>query len=555
VTGAREIDCPPSRTAGAGASPPASVHTADLPEQRVSVAADSPPMSPPYDQRHKNDSHSLRPIDHGQQHRGEVLQTDMVPLPRPALTVEHHVRPALDADRLSVTLSALARKYQVPGAQLAIHQRGETVALEVGELRYESGRPVTQNAAFPIGSITKTFTATVAMILVADGDLGLDAPLGEHLPELDHDLGNELTLRQVLSHTGGLAEGPDSPEALASIRRYLLDQCRSQNLVLPPGTGFSYSNIGYVLIGHLIEIITGMTWWDAIESILLWPLRIEPTFIEPTFIGAAGCRPLGRPLATGHSVNTAVRRIRPVTQSLVLAEAPAGGLAASASDLLALGLIHLDGRGSALLPTEYAEQMRQAVPSAQPFGLADGWGLGLAVFRHGDAVCVGHDGNAVGTACYLRVDPVNGSVVAFTSNANVGLLMWQELCAELRRAALPIGSYSATEALGQPTTPPPGCVGSYRNGDTEYLVTDQGNGKHCLVVDGEAVAWLRFHEDLVFSQQDVTSGQWVCAGRFLRNPVTGDLDGILFGGRVGCRWQSDTGNSGARLIVAQSTPV
>ncbi|MDQ3900665.1 MAG: hypothetical protein M3319_09565, partial [Actinomycetota bacterium] len=62
----------------------------------------------------------------------------MVPLPRPALTLEHHIKSALDPDRLSVTLSALARKYQVPGAQLAIHQCGETVALEVGELQYES---------------------------------------------------------------------------------------------------------------------------------------------------------------------------------------------------------------------------------------------------------------------------------------------------------------------------------------------------------------------------------------------------------------------------------
>jgi hypothetical protein len=167
---------------------------------------------------------------------------------------------------------------------------------------------------------------------------------------------------------------------------------------------------------------------------------------------------------------------------------------------------------------------------------------------------VGHDGNADGTACYLRVEPNNGSVVAFTSNANIGLLMWRELGAELHGMGLPIGSYSTVETLGRPTVPPPGCAGSYRNGDTEYLVTVQGNGKHCLVVDGEAVAWLSFHENLVFSQHDMTSGQWMRAGRFLRNPTTGDLDGILFGGRVGCR-QSDTGKSGPRLTAAQPTAV
>ncbi|MGH3961945.1 MAG: serine hydrolase domain-containing protein [Pseudonocardiaceae bacterium] len=469
----------------------------------------------------------------------------MVPPVGHAPAAEGQFEPPLDRERLSDTLSALARKHQVPGAQLAIHHGGETVAIEVGELEYGTGHRVTRDAAFPIGSISKTFTATMAMILVADGDLELDAPLGEYLPELG-DLGSWLTLRQLLSHTGGLAEGPDSAEALASIRRYVLDHCYSQNLVLPPGTGFSYSNIGYVLVGHLIETITGMSWWDAMKSIVLRPLRIEPTFI-----GAAERRPLDRPLATGHSVNTAVGRTRPVTQSLALAEAPAGGLAVSAMDLVTLALTQLDGRRSALLPTAYAVEMRQAVPSAEPFGLADGWGLGLAVFRNENTVWVGHDGNADGTACYLRVEPVNGTVVAFTSNANVGFGMWQELVSELCRAGLPLDSDSAVEALGRPTAPPPGCVGSYRNGDTEYLVTLQGNGKHCLVVDGEAVAWLRFHEDLTFSQQDVTSGQWMRAGRFLRNPVTGDLGGILVNGRVGRR-QSAARENGPSLIATQA---
>ncbi|MCA1706236.1 MAG: beta-lactamase family protein [Actinobacteria bacterium] len=463
-----------------------------------------------------------------------------------ALAVERLFESPLDPARLSDTLSALARKHQVPGAQLAIHHGGETVVIEVGELEYGTGHRVTRDAAFPIGSITKTFTATVAMILVADGDLELDAPLGEYLPELG-GLGHGLTLRQVLSHTGGLAEGPDSKEVLASIRRYVLDQCRSQNLVLSPGTGFSYSNIGYVLVGHLIETLTGMSWWDAMESILLRPLRIEPMFV-----GAAGCRPLGRPLATGHSVNTALGRIRPVEQSLALAEAPAGGLAVSAVDLLTLGLTQLDGRGSALLPTAYAEQMHHAVPSAEPFGLADGWGLGLAVFRDEHAVWVGHDGNADGTACYLRVEPANGSVVAFTSNANLGFFMWQELVAELCRAGVPIANYSTVEALGRPTYPP-ACLGSYRNADTEYLVTLRGNGKYCLVIDDEAVAWLTFHEDLIFSQQDVTSGHWMRAGRFLRNPVTGDIGGIMVNGRVGRR-QSTTDENGPCLIAVPISP-
>jgi CubicO group peptidase (beta-lactamase class C family) len=439
----------------------------------------------------------------------------------------------VDPDYLYETLDALARKHQVPGAQLAIYHAGETVAAEVGELEYETKLKVTRDAAFPIGSISKTFTATVAMILVAGGDLELDAPLGEHMPNLG-GLGDELTLRQVLSHTGGLAAGPDSEKVLTTpIQRYVVEYCHSQNLVMPPGVGFSYSNVGYVLTGHLIETITGMSWWDAMDSILLRPLGIEPTFI-----GTARRRQLDRPIATGHSVNTAVGRTRPVTQSLSPAEAPAGGLAMSAMDLVTLGLIHLDGREPALLPTAYAEQMRRAVHSAEPFGLADGWGLGLAVFRNEDAIWVGHDGNADGTACYFRVEPVNSSVVAFTSNANIGFGMWQELVAELRTAGLPVMSHPVVEIQEEPMAPPAGCIGNYLNGDIEYLVTVHENGNHCLVIDGEPVSQLTFHEDLIFAQHDWTSGQRMYPGRFLRNQITGNLDRILIGGRVGRRFNA-----------------
>jgi CubicO group peptidase (beta-lactamase class C family) len=459
-----------------------------------------------------------------------------------SLFAAQQFEPSLDRDHLSDMLATLARKHQVPGVQLAIHLGGETVAIEVGEVEYRTGHRVARDAAFPIGSLSKTFTATLAMILVADGDLDLDAPLGEHLPELG-DLGDELTLRQVLSHTGGLAAGPDSAEVLGtSIRRYVLDHCCRHNLVLPPGSGFSYSNIGYALVGHLIETITGMSWWDAMESVLLWPLGIEPTFIC-----GGERRPLGRPLAIGHSVNTVVGRIRPVEQSLALAEAPAGGLAVSAVDLVAVGMTQLGGGAPALLPTVYAEEMRRGVPSAEPFGLADGWGLGLAVFRDGNRTWVGHDGNAGGTACYLRVEPAYGCAVAFTSNSNIGLGMWQELVTELRSAGLPIDNYSTIETLGQPTAPSPSCVGTYMNGDAEYSVSVQEDGNYYLAIDGEAVSRLAFYDGLVFSQQDLASGERLPAGRFLRDSITRDFYGIQVAGRV-ARRQSVRTRDQVRLV-------
>jgi CubicO group peptidase (beta-lactamase class C family) len=459
-----------------------------------------------------------------------------------APSIEQKFESLLDPDRLSDTLSALVRKHQVPGAQLAIHHGGETVAVEVGELEYGTGHRVTRDAAFPIGSISKTFTATVAMILVADGDLELDAPLGEHVPELG-DLGNEVTLRQLLSHTAGFAAGPAQEiPTNASIRRYVLDNCCRQNLVLSPGTGFSYSNMGYVLVGHLIEVITGMSWWDAMESILLRPLGIEPKFIE-----APGVQSLGRPLAKGHSVNIAIGRTRSVEQSSELYEAPAGGLAMSAVDLVTLGMTQLDGGMPALLPAAYAAEMRQVAPHAEPLAAADGWGLGVAVFGKGHTAWVGHFGGGDGMHCDVRVDPSSGCIVAFTSNANTGADMWYELADELREAGLPIKDYSNIEALGRPAVPPPGCIGSYLNGKMELLVAATDTGALSVAPDGEAAIELIFREDLNFSAAE----QPAMRGRFLRDPITGEIERIQFGIAVARR--RSAASEGKRYLMGTQT--
>ena len=493
---------------------------------------------------------------------------------------EHAVRPFVGG-----RLASLARRHHVPGAQLAIHHvstqdhqhrlrgaplcdstrdqhrlrgaplcAGCTVAVEFGELEHGTRRRVTPGTAFPVGSITKTFTATTAMILVADGDLELDEPLGEYLPEL-RDLGDRLTLRQVLSHTGGLPAGPDSEDVrTATVRRYVLDHCRSAELVLPPGTGFSYSNLGFVLVGQLIAEITGMSWWDAVTSILLRPLGIEPAVIDGLGLAATG-----RPLATGHSVNPESGRTRPVRQSLAPAEAPAGGLAMSALDLVALGRLHLTDRPG-LLPASQLAQMRQPVPAADPFGLADGWGLGLAMFEQAGfapagaasapagATWVGHDGNVDGTACYLRIDPVGGWVIALTSNANTGLGLWQDLLAELAGTDLPLAPPRIPVPPAETAAPPAGCVGRYVNSDMEYVVTMR-NGVLHLSVDDAPFVRLTCHPGLVFAHRDPVSGRPVIGGRFVLDARTGRVNALQIGGRL-ARRLTRLGRETERRLIA-----
>jgi CubicO group peptidase (beta-lactamase class C family) len=454
------------------------------------------------------------------------------------------VSPHTSEQILSV-FAALAHKHQVPGAQLAVYHSGSTIAHEIGELEFGTGLRVTRDAVFPIGSITKFFTATVAMILVADGDVDLDAPIRDCVPEMG-DLGARISLRQLLSHTSGLAESSGAEEKSSlSLRHYIVEHVCGRKLGQPPGAVFSYSNPGYIVAGRLIETVTGMSWAEAVESILLRPLGIEPAFVN-----LPGATPPRRQVATGHSVNTAVGRIRPVRPELVPAFAPAAALAVSAVDLVKLGLIHVGPGRPEVLPAAYATQMRRAVPCADPFGLADGWGLGLAVYGQclpgqkdetlrQPAEWAGHDGNVSGTSCYVRINPADGWVVALTSNSNTGAGLWQEFQAELARAGVPVNLPRSPVPGGAQAAPPRGCAGQYTNGDIHCTVKAGSDGAVYLSADDQNFVRLTFYENLAFtlSAPDLTSLGQVSTGRFVRDPGTGRICGIYVAGRLAGRRQ------------------
>ena len=438
------------------------------------------------------------------------------------------------SEQILSAFAALTRKHQVPGAQLAIYHDGFTVAHEVGELEIGTGIGVTRDAVFSIGSITKVFTATVAMILVADGDVDLDAPIRDCVPEIG-DLGARISLRQLLSHTSGLAESSGMEEEYSSsLRHYLVENVCGTDLMHPPGASFSYSNPGYIVVGRLIEAVTGMSWAEAVESILLRPLGIEPAFVN-----LPGTKPPQRQVATGHSVNAAVGRIRPVRQEPVPVFAPAAALAASAVNLVKFGLIHVGPGKPDVLPASYAAGMRRAVPHADPFGLAHGWGLGLAVYCQEPAEWIGHDGNANGASCYVRINPAGRWVVALTTNSNTGAGLWQELQAELARAGVPV-DLPRIPARGAPRDAPErGCAGQYTNGDIECTVETGSDGAVYLSADGQNFFRLTFYENLTFtfSAPEPTSFGQESTGRFARDPATGKIYGIHIGGRLARRRQ------------------
>ncbi|MFE6775106.1 serine hydrolase domain-containing protein [Streptomyces sp. NPDC057702] len=435
-------------------------------------------------------------------------------------------RPLPVSGLLTELLTNLAHAYRVPGAQLAVHVDSVTHSAYTGHVNVATGEPFTAETAVPIGSVTKTYTATALMILVAEGDLGLDDPVADHVPELRR--APRFTVRQLLGHTAGLPTGPDSDEAAAlSTARYLSAHCAAGDAVGTPGAGFSYSNAGYVAAGRAVEAVTGMSWEQAVRAMVVEPLGAIPAFV--------GDRSPRRPVAGGHSVHPSTGRALPVRQTLAPVEAPAGAVLASALDLLALGRAVAGHGPASVLASDAAEEMRRPVAGADPGVLADGWGAGLALFGEGTALWCGHDGNAQGTSCHLRVEPELGAVVAFTSNGGNGTELWHALADGLADlTGLRVPTAARVPERGGPVVLPQ-CAGTYRNGALEYRVTADAEGALALSVGGDTPAPLVCYPDFSCDLVDPASGRRLPGGRFLRDARSGAVDRVQISGRTARR--------------------
>ncbi|WP_221333985.1 serine hydrolase [Streptomyces sp. EAS-AB2608] len=436
--------------------------------------------------------------------------------------------PSLLHRELQDLLDTLARTHRVPGAQLALDTGTDVIAVHTGTADTATGTPFTADTAVPVGSLTKPCTAALVMLLADDGDLDPDEPAAAHLPELSGI--PDVTIRHLLSHTGGLPTGPDSDTAATTTAaRYLAAVCTARDALFAPGTDFSYSNAGYVAAGRLVETVTGMPWPEAMRVLLLEPLGVVPAFV--------GDAAPARPVAAGHALNTATGQARPARQNLAPLEAPAGALLASALDLTAFGNA-LIGRAD-LLPPAVAKEMRRPEPAARPGALADGWGAGLALYERDDRVWCGHDGNAQGTSCHLRADPESAVVVAFTGNAGGATALWRDLTEELGRlTGIRVPAGARTVDRGRPVALPD-CVGTYRNGTTTYRVAPGADGAPALSVDGDLPIPLVCYADLTCDLLDPDTGRPQPGGRFHRDPATGRVDRVQISGRTARRITDD----------------
>jgi D-alanyl-D-alanine carboxypeptidase len=245
---------------------------------------------------------------------------------------------------------------------------------------------------FRVGSVTKTFTATIVLQLVAEGRLRLGDKLERYLPGVV-PAGKKITIRQLLNHRSGLANITDYSTWLARASRSPttrpIDTMRfaaSQPLVFPPGSQWRYSNSNYIALGLVIEKATGHTYRRELEQRILQPLELEDTELPRT-------RVLSDLDDAGENPNVPWA---------------AGAIVSNAHDLARFFSALLSGR---ILSEDSLTQMKQTVV-VEPGMLADG--LGIFSTKLACGRFWGHDGGILDYGTLVRASD-DGERVAVIS--------------------------------------------------------------------------------------------------------------------------------------------
>jgi CubicO group peptidase (beta-lactamase class C family) len=321
-------------------------------------------------------------------------------------------------DTLSEFVEATATQFDIPGVAVGVWADGQEVYACHGVTSIDNPLPVDRDTLYVLGSVTKTVTATTLMRLVADGRVDLDAPVRRYVPDLvlkDEQTAAQITVLNLLNHTSGLDWGFtfDTGEGDDALAVYVAKMAELK-LIAPPGTRASYSQAGYNLAGRIVEKVTGLTFEQAVASLLLEPLRLSHSFFARDDI-------MTRRFVVGHnrdedgtlSIARLWRRWR--------GEDPGGGLASSAADQLRWARFHLgDGRadtGERILPAEVLHQMKQPTVALQASSLGDAIGLAWFLRDVAGVRTVGHSGSANGQFAELLTVPDRNFAVVSLSNA------------------------------------------------------------------------------------------------------------------------------------------
>ena len=326
---------------------------------------------------------------------------------------------ALDSAKLSEIRPAMEQAVsakQAAGIVTLVMENGKVIHHEaVGLSNLQAGRKMDRDALFWIASMTKSINATALMILVDEGKLLLDAPASQWLPELGKmKLANgnapasPITLRQLLSHTAGIAFPPRmATDGAISLKSYVASLLKAP-LAFEPGGGYEYG-FGPTVAGRILEIVSGMKYEEFLQKRLFQPLGMTDTQFNPDDAHRAR-------IASTYKMDEDTHELVPGYNPFVTSDAsvkhmvePSGGLFSTAADMGRFYAMIANGGeldGVRILSQKAAKEMTTPVMAAGKLqGYAAGWQANTDSQRPCPAMPVGSFGHGGAFATNGWIDP------------------------------------------------------------------------------------------------------------------------------------------------------
>jgi CubicO group peptidase (beta-lactamase class C family) len=408
---------------------------------------------------------------------------------------------------------------RVPSLALAVVRDGELLHF-TGAGEHPRPDPDLQ---YRLGSITKTLTATMVMQLRDEGLLALDDQLYRYLPGTP--LG-AITLRQLLGHVSGLQREPDGPwweRATGGDAAELVAGLTPGKIAGPPFRSFHYSNLGYGLLGAVLQGLTGESWADLAGKRVLGPLGMTRTSYSPA-----------EPYARGFVVDPLNGTLHEEPRLDAGAMAPAGQLWSTVTDL-AKWAAHLADPVPAVLSRATVDEMCTPVVITDPESWTGGYGLGPQFYRVGERVFVGHGGSMPGYVAHLSVHRKSRiGVVAFANT--YGLTGSSIRAVGLQALTAVLDAEPVVPAPWRPATAPAAdaaeLCGSWWWMGREFQMVADGDRLAMAVVASRAEPWTfeREGKDRWRGRTGENAGEVLRVLRDAEGAVTGlDIATFVFG--------------------------
>jgi len=312
-------------------------------------------------------------------------------------------------------IDSLAKDYmtlkKAPALSIAVVRGKDTLVMKgYGLASREANRAATASTIYRIGSITKQFTAAGIMREVEQGKILLDSPITKYLPDVPTH-GQRITVRNLLNHTSGVHNYTDKPEWVKRwgeemTPRQIVAFVDKDTLDFAPGTKYSYSNTGYVLLGMILEKVTGQPYATYLQRQFFTPLGLTQTSYCPD-------KPKDTQFADGYAASSGT--VKPAEYLNITQPFSAGAVCSTVRDLVKWHRALLDGRvvgarSYSLMTT--ADTLNNGSKINYGFGLIPGQLNGKRM--------IGHSGGINGFTTYGLYVPDENLNVIVLSNSDGG---------------------------------------------------------------------------------------------------------------------------------------